>query len=86
MPGPVADTENSLGSSFCGAYYCRMGKRGSIQKVNYITAIVTTAMGSINCLFHTIGQALLCSYILFGYFLVRKYPRRRKLGLRYTKA
>lgn len=86
MPGPLADTENRLGPSFCGAYYRRTGKRGSVQNVNHVPAIVTTAMVSLKCLFHTIRQALLCSYSLFGHCPLRKYPRRRKLGLRYKKA
>lgn len=63
MLGPVGSTESRLGSHVCGAYYYGMDKNGNMQTVSYIIAIVTTAMMSIYCLFHTIRHSVPLHFI-----------------------
>lgn len=84
MPGPVGGTESRLGSHFCGAYYYRMGKNGNMQTVSYIIAIVTIAMMSINCLFHTIRHSVSLHFIQLPSF--RKGLKDKEVWTLYAKA
>lgn len=84
-PGPVADTENRLGSSSCGAYDCGKGERGSIRKVNYITAIVPAAMVSMNSFSHHRAGALAFLHLI-RLLSFKKVPKEEEVRTSLNKS